>query len=113
MFARLTQDLFVTRRADTVEDDTGDPDPGVERREAVQQRRGAVTLTTSVYHQDHRRAEHRGHLRSRPLRGAREAVGDPSVEQPHDALDDSDVGGHAAMPVQRADQLIADEYRVE
>ena len=48
-----------------------------------------------------------------PRRARRPCVIDPAVEQPHDALDDGDVGARAAVPVQRTDQLLADQHRVE
>ena len=38
---------------------------------------------------------------------------DPAVEQPHHALDDGDVGPGAAVPEERADQMLADQHRVE
>ena len=113
MFARLPQHLLVARRTDAVEDDAGDPDLRVERREAVQQSRDAVALTAAVDHQDHRRAQQGSHVRGGSFGGPCEAVGDPAVEQSHHTFDDRDIRRRAAMPVQRADQLFTDEHRVE
>ncbi len=38
---------------------------------------------------------------------------DASVEQPHHAFDHGDVAAVAAVPVQRSDQFVADQHRVE
>jgi hypothetical protein len=53
-------------------------------------------------------AEQRGDVRRRPLGGAA-----APVEQPHDALDDGDVGAAGAVQQQRSDPLGPDEHRVE
>src|SRR3569833_1306751 len=86
---------------------------GVECRKAVQQRGNAVTLTTGVDNEDHWRAEQRGDVRGRPMCDAGRVRVDAPVEKAHYPLDYGDVGSRAAVPVQGADQLVADQHRVE
>ena len=48
-----------------------------------------------------------------PLRRPGHCVVDAAVEQAHHAFDHGDVGAVAAVPVQRSDQVLADQHRVE
>ncbi len=113
MLTGLTQHRLVPVRSDPVEDHPGDPHRRVEGRESVQQGGDAVALAAGVDHQHHRRPQESGDLGRRASRYSGHLALDAAVEQAHDALDDSDVGTGAAMPVQRADQLLADEHWVE
>ncbi len=91
-----------------------DPDRGVERREAVQQRGDAVTLTARVDHQHHRGAEQPGDVRGRSLRPGRSRPGrsgrrtGPSRPRRRRCRQSA-----AAVPVQRTDQRLADQHRVQ
>jgi hypothetical protein len=49
----------------------------------------------------------------RTLGGPAGVLRDPAVEQTHHALDDGDVGPEAAVPKQRADQVLAHQYRIQ
>ena len=113
MLAGLPQHVRVSWRAHPVEDDAGDSGGFVECREPVQQRGHAVTLAAGVDDEDHRRSEQGGHVRGRSRRRPRHGAVDASVEQAHDALDDGDVAAVAAVPVERRDQLLADQHRVQ
>ena len=111
--AGLTQHLFVARRPDPVEDHPGDVHAAMERRKPLQHSADALALASGVDHQDHRGAEKFGDLRGGPAgRGDRLLV-DAAVEQTHHAFDHGDVGVPRAVPVQRPDQLLADQHRVE
>ena len=79
----------------------------------MQQRGHAVALAAGVDDKDHRRAEQGGDVRGRTRRRPGHGAVDASVEQPHHALDHGDVGSRAAVPVQRTDQFLADQHRVE
>ncbi len=109
----LAEHLFVTGRADAIKDDAGQPDGGVERREAVQQRADALALAPRVDDQNHRRAEQTGDMRGRAARGHSAVLADAPVEQPHHAFHHGDVGAAAAVSVQRPDELLADQHRIE
>ena len=107
--AGLAQHLLVTGGADAVENHPGDPDCRIERRKPVQQRGDALALAARVDDQDHRRAEESGDVSGR----AACVFVDAPVEQAHHALHHGDVGAGAPVPVQRADQVLADQDGVE
>lgn len=85
----------------------------VERGEAVQQRRDALALPPRIDDENHRCAQQTRHLGGRSLRCAGHLVADAPVEQTHDTLDHRDVGAGTAVRVQRADQVLTDEHRIE
>ncbi len=102
------QHLLVARRPDPVQHHPREVHPRVERPEAVQQRGQAAGLTARVDDQHDRRPE-----QPRDLGGRAVAIGQPTVEEPHHALDDSDLRTGRAVAGQRGDPVGADEHRVE
>ena len=102
------QHLLVAGRPDPVQHHPREVDPRVERPEAVQQSGEAAGLAARVDDQHDRRPQQPG-----DLSGGAVAVGQPTVEEPHHALDDGDLRSGRAVAGQRGDPVGADEHRVE
>ncbi len=63
--------------------------------------------------EDHRRTQQGGHLCRRSCGRPGHGAVDAPVEQPHHAFDHGDVAAGTSVPVQRSDQFVADQHRVE
>jgi hypothetical protein len=112
---RLAEDRLVPVAADPVEDDAAEPDAGVEGGEPVHQRGHRPRLRGTVHHEQDRRPQQPGDVRGGGEARLDRRVRGP-VEQPHDALDDGDVGRprvQRAAQEQRGDPLLADHPGVE
>ena len=79
----------------------------------MKQRGHAVALAARVDDEDHRRTQQGGDVRRGTCGPPRHRAMDASVKQTHHALDDRDVGSRTPVPVQRTDQFLADQHRVE
>ena len=100
-------------RPDPVEDYPGDPGRGIERGKPVQQCGDAVALAACIDHQDHRRAKQTGDVSRRTRRRHGRGMSDPPVEQPHHAFDHRDLRAVGAVGVQRPNQPLPHQDRVE
>ena len=113
LLACLPQHVLMPGRPDSVEDHTGDPGCGVERGKPVQQCGDAVALAACIDHQDHRGAEQTGDVRGGARRRRGRGGSDAPVEQAHHSFDHGDVRAAGAVGVQRANELLPHQYRVE
>ena len=102
----------VPGRAGPVEHDPGHADRRVEGGEPVHDRGRGAGRVADVDREHDRGAGERGHVRRR----AETVAAESPVEEPHDALDDGDVGGAVGprgVQQQRLDECLAAEHRVE
>jgi hypothetical protein len=113
VLAGLSQDRLVARGAHPIEDDPRHADGAVERREPVQQCGDAVALAAGVDDQDDGRSEQSRDVRRRAAGGTAGVHVDAAVEESHHTLHHRDVGAFAAVPVERADQVVADQDGIE
>jgi hypothetical protein len=82
-------------------------------RKTLQHSGDALTLTAGVDHQQYRGAQQFGDVGGgAACRGDGLHV-DPAVEKAHHPFDHGDVGTVAAVPVQRTDQLLGNQHRVQ
>ena len=98
---RLAQQLLVVIRADAVEDHARHLHVRVERAIAVHDGRRRAGHRCGIDDEQHRRVQQLRDVRGRGQLTAPRG----SVEQPHDAFDDGDVGAALAMADERRDQL--------
>jgi hypothetical protein len=111
--AGALQQIEMAARADAIGEQPRQIERGIESTQPHAQRRQRARHAAAVDHRHHRRRQPLGDLRRRPLF----AVGRGAVVEPHDALDERDVGAggsarerrqHGGAPHHPAVEVVAD-----